>query len=117
MQAAKNKLLELRKKNNLTQPKMAEMLNMSASTYNKYKTNPGRMKDDLKQHIANTFHIPVSELMPENGNAIFENGNTNNGNGAVSAQHYYHVPKELLDSIVEQQKALTMLLEKMAAKL
>jgi transcriptional regulator with XRE-family HTH domain len=117
MQAAKNKLLELRKKNNLTQNEMADLLNMGGSTYNKYELNPGRMKDDLKQHIANTFNIPVSELMPENGNAIFENGSTNNGNGIVNAQHYYHVPKELLDSVIEQQKALTLLLEKMAAKI
>ncbi len=62
------------------------------------------MKDNLKQHVANAFHIPVSERMPKIGNAIFENGITNNGNGVVNAKHYYHVPIELLENIVEQQK-------------
>lgn len=114
---AKSKLLKLRENLNFTQDEMAQKLNMSQSTYSNYENYPLRMKDDVKQHIANTFNFPVEDLMPGGGDAVFENGSINNGSFVVNAQHYYHVPKELLDNWLEQQKILGTLFEKLVAKM
>jgi transcriptional regulator with XRE-family HTH domain len=113
----KSKLLKLRENLNFTQDEMAQKLNMSQSTYSNYENYPSRMKDDVKKHIANTFNFPVEDLMPGGGDAVFENGSINNGSFVVNAQNYYHVPKELMDNWLNQQKTLATLIEKLTDKI
>lgn len=56
-------------------------------------------------------------LQTEGTNVTFNEGSVNNGStGFIQAQNYYAVPKDVVDIILKQQKALGTVLQKIADK-
>lgn len=68
--------------------------------------------------MSEEFKISADWLLQTEGTQVtFQQGSINNGStGFVQAQHYYAVPKDLMDSVLQQQKILEQLLQKFAEK-
>ncbi|HLK26944.1 MAG TPA: helix-turn-helix transcriptional regulator [Puia sp.] len=113
------KLKAIRKENKLTQEQMAEKLHMSQPAYNKYENDKSSPSADLLKKISEVFNISADELLNYvgNNNAHFENGSTNQGNEIAYTNTYYTIPKEQFDLLLENQKQLASLIEKISAKL
>ena len=65
-----NKILELRKKNNLSQEELAEKVGVARQTISKWEL--GETAPDIKQakHLANIFNVSVDELVDANSESI-----------------------------------------------
>ncbi len=58
-----NNLIKLRKRKNITQMELAEILGVSYSTIAMYETNKRQPRMDVVVKIANYFDVPISELI------------------------------------------------------
>ena len=64
-------LMRIRKENNLTQVKMAEILNMDYSTYNKKENGKSKFDSDEMFLISCLFDKPMDEIfLPTNSNVV-----------------------------------------------
>lgn len=114
----RSKLTLLREQKGLSQQKLASLIFAEQSTLSKYENNQLHMSDDTRQLLAQALGVAAEEITQGTVvNTHFENGSIAQGNGIGHIEHYYHVPKELLDSMVAQQNALTSILKTMAEKL
>ena len=59
-----------RAKNGYTQDKVAELLNVSRTTYNDYEVNPQKVKVETYMKIAELFHCQLSDFFVENDVAL-----------------------------------------------
>lgn len=107
-----NKLREIRKQYNLVQKDMCEKLSMDQSTYSRYETDERLPTMDIVNRVADTFNVSLDWLMQsESKTVIFENGSTNHG--VVQTEHYYAVPKDVIETMLHQQQQTTTLLNNM----
>jgi len=117
-----NKLKQLRRQNDLTQLQMSEKQHMEQSNYSRYERDKTIPTADVIMRVANIFKVEPDWLMQPDGAQInFETGSINNGNGAVinlEQQHNsYSIPQEMLDMLMNQQKLLAALMQKLMEKL
>lgn len=116
-----NKLKQLRRQNDLSQQQMSEKLHIEQSTYSRYETGKAVPNGDIIMRVANIFNVTPDWLMqPENNHITFEGGSANNVTAVINQgtqQNIYYVPKEMMDSLINQQKLLVELLQKLMDKL
>ena len=58
----KNRIKELRQKNNLTLRALGEKIKMSSSRLSQYETEKRKPKEETLQRLADYFHVPVAYL-------------------------------------------------------
>jgi transcriptional regulator with XRE-family HTH domain len=113
-----DKLKQLRYSNRLTQQQMSHRLNMEQSNYSKYENNKIAPTADMINRVVSEFKVSSDWLLqPDANHVTFEDGSINNGAVICQNENYYAVPKDLMDTFLEQQKALTSLLQKVLEKL
>ena len=111
-----SKLKQLRKQNNLTQLQMSEKLHMEQSNYSRYETDKTIPTADIIMRIAGAFNVTSDWLMqPDNTQIHFESGSSNQGS-VINNGTNYSVPKDVLDMLINQQKLLAELLQKLLEK-
>jgi transcriptional regulator with XRE-family HTH domain len=107
-----SKLREIRKQHNLVQKDMCERLSMDQSTYSRYETDERLPTMDIVNRVAETFNVGLDWLMQSDSKTvIFENGSANHG--IVQTEHYYAVPKDIIETLLQQQQHTTTLLNNM----
>jgi transcriptional regulator with XRE-family HTH domain len=112
------RLKKIRRESNKSQAEMAEILFMEQSTYSKYETGKIIPNTDMLQRISEKFSVDIAWLLSDDGNDVhFENGSVNNGNGLVNAENFYSIPKEIIDSVLQQQQLLQALSQDILARL
>jgi transcriptional regulator with XRE-family HTH domain len=105
------RLKKLRKDLGLNQIQMSERLNIHQTTYSKYETNNQDLNLSLLQRLKDEFDVDPNEfIITNNKNVHFENGSVVQGNVLVHSENYYAVPKDVLDSIIENQQNITQLI-------
>ena len=105
------KLKEIRKERLLNQEQMSDLLSMEQPTYSRYETDKNSPSLDLITRVVEVFGVSFEWLMQGNGATInFENGT--HTIGAVHADNYYAIPKDVIDTLLSQQKMLGILLQK-----
>lgn len=105
------KLKEIRKVKHLNQEQMSQLLNMEQSSYSRYETDKTIPSLEVIKRAAEVFDVSFEWLIQGNGTTInFENGTHNIG--AVHADNYYAVPKDIVETLINQQKMLGDLLQK-----
>ena len=113
-----SKLTSLRLQKGFSQQELAALIFVEQSTLSKYEKNQRTMPPEKLDRLAEVLNVKLADIAEGNQcNSYFENGSTVNGTDVVHAQHYYQVPKELLDTILSQQQALTEALKLMVERL
>lgn len=109
------KLKKIRKEKNLNQGQMSELLNMEQSSYSRYETDKTFPSLDVIKRAAEVFDVSVEWLIK--GNSTSTNFyNFTNGVNTVRTDNYYAIPKDVIDTLVNQQKMLGDLLQKVLEK-
>lgn len=105
------KLKEIRKQHNLTQKNMGEKLMLEQSTYSRYESGMSNPNIDIINRVVETFGVTLQSLMQsDDKSVIFETGSSNNGFVNSDNGTYISVPKDVLDTLAEQQKNIAVLL-------
>jgi len=113
-----SKLTSLRLQKGFSQQELAALIFVEQSTLSKYEKNQRTMPPEKLHRLAEVLNVKPADIAEGNQcNSYVENGSTVNGTDVVHAQHYYQVPKELLDTILSQQQALTEALKLMVERL
>lgn len=101
----KIKLSEARKNKNISQEKMASILSMNVSNYNRREKGIAKITTEQWRKIADALEVSLEEIYEadETMLSIFNDNST----GGTSFLNYYHIPF----SIWETQKKYTKKLE------
>jgi transcriptional regulator with XRE-family HTH domain len=99
------KLKRIRKEKHLNQGQMCELLNMEQSSYSRYETDKTFPSLDVIKRAAEVFDVSVEWLIRGNSTATNFN-NCTSGVDAVRADNYYAIPKDVIDTLLNQQKML-----------
>lgn len=96
---------KLRKLNDLTQPTMAELLNVSTSTYSRMENGESGIDATLLPKIAETFKIPIEWLFQEVGSTILHNPTQHNaGTGIMVQQGMADGERQQYERIIASQQ-------------
>lgn len=113
-----NKLKKLRLSRNLSQYEMSKLLHTEQSNYSKYETDKVLPSLDIIKLVMREFNVTSDWLLDsDNNNVSFQEGSINNGAGIVKSVNYNNIPKDIIDTILSQQKSLELLLGKLIEKL
>lgn len=86
------KIRFLRQQRDLTQEKIAELLDLTPQAYSKIEQGKTRLNIERIQQIANIFNIDITDLITNDGNSIFMllNGDFNSDNGSNNKAIIYN---------------------------
>ena len=103
--ATKLKMIRISKKQ--LQEDMAEELHTSKSAISRYETGEQQPDEIFINKVAEVYNINKEWLTSaDNDNFIFESGSLPNNSGTIANYGTnYQFPKDLLDTILEQQKS------------
>lgn len=95
----KTRLIEARKRRNVSQEKMADILCMDVSNYNRREKGTAKISVQEWQKIAETLEVPLEEIYEneESMVMIFNDNAVGNGNGII-VNNNYNIPLSLLES-------------------
>jgi transcriptional regulator with XRE-family HTH domain len=113
------KLKAIRKEKKLTQEQMADKLHMSQPAYNKYEHGKTIPSADLLKKISEAFHISADELLNyvADNNVHLKIKSVEPRNEIADSNNYYTIPKEQFDLLLENQRRLAVLLDKISSRL
>ena len=102
------KLIDLRDKKKLTQPEIAELLNISQSAYNKWESDKSKPSMENLIKLCEFHNVDMQELLEGVSNVA-----TNNKlkNSFINSHNINLVSPDLISIILENQKSITQLLE------
>lgn len=113
-----DRLKKIRQSHHFTQTEMSKKLHMEQSNYSKYENNKAVPAAHIINRICSEFKVSADWLLcsePETDSLLKENKKSNLT--VTQSEHYYYVPKKLLDAYLKQQQLLESLLEKTFKKL
>ncbi len=82
-----HKLFAIREERKLNQLEMAELLNLTPSSYSRLERGETSVELEQLVQYAKTLNIPIQELMPE---ILSINSNSANGQGGLVFGNYYN---------------------------
>lgn len=88
---------------------IADMLNISESTYRRIENDKARVDISMLDKFAEIFEVPIYELLPEKQSHY--NYSQNGGVGFVFASTFNHVSEKLIEQYEERIKELQAILE------
>ncbi|MBS1666704.1 MAG: helix-turn-helix transcriptional regulator [Bacteroidetes bacterium] len=105
--------------NHLTQEQMGQRLHMSQSAYCKYENDKTPPSVGLLKNISEEFNIKMDELLShiDNENVHFEIDKAIVDNANPRENHDFTPPKEKLEMLLENQKKLNSLIERILNKI
>lgn len=95
---ATSKLKEIRERNQLSQPEMAERLHMSQSAYSQLEMGKTSLKKEVIVMLIQEFGEDAAEILDSNGITLNVNAENNTING-TGAKQFYNYPPDLLKNI------------------
>lgn len=101
----REKLLELRKKNGLSQEDLAIELNVSQSTISNYEKGLTFPDVSILERYAMYFDIPITDLLNKDTKIVYNYQNSGGENA-------YQIIKNSNEELIEQQKETISLLQK-----
>ncbi len=112
-------LKSIRIAKHLTQDEMCKVLNMSQSAYNKYENEKTIPPADLIKKVSREFHISTDELLREvkDDEIDLKDDSMDHQNLTDDRKDMCIIPKEFLNSILEQQQLLFVLLKDILGKI
>lgn len=100
----REKLLELRKKNGLSQEDLAIELNVSQSTISNYEKGLTFPDVPILERYAMYFDIPITDLLNKDTKIVYNYQNSGGENA-------YQIIKNSNDEVIEQQREIISLLK------
>ncbi len=111
------KLKQIRKQQQLSQEEMCDKLLMDQPTYSRYETNKSTPTWDIIKRVVDIFNVSFEWLFQtDSKTVIFESGSTNHID-VVQTDNYYAIPKEVIDTMLQQQLSNNLLLQLVVDKL
>jgi len=95
----KTKLIEARKRRNISQERMADILSMDVSNYNRREKGTAKISLPEWQKIAEVLEVPIEDIFENEESLvfIFNDNSTGNGNG-IGNTNNYNIPLSLWES-------------------
>ena len=93
----KTKLIEVRKRKNISQEKMANVLCMDVSNYNRREKGTAKISLQEWQKIADTLDVPLEEVYENEESLVFIFNDNSTGNGNIVSNNY-NIPLSLWES-------------------
>ncbi|MCU7614941.1 helix-turn-helix transcriptional regulator [Chryseobacterium sp. GMJ5] len=114
----KTKLIEVRKRKNMSQEKMADILCMDVSNYNRREKGTAKISLQEWQKIAETLEIPLEEIYENEESLvfIFNDNSTGNGNGVGNINNY-NIPLSIWESQKKYIEKLEAEIESLKAEI
>jgi transcriptional regulator with XRE-family HTH domain len=112
----KTKLIETRKRKNISQEKMADILCMDVSNYNRREKGTAKISLPEWQKIAEILDVPFEEVYENEEGLVFIFNDNSTGNGIVNTNNY-NIPLSLWESQKKYIEKLEAEIEDLKAKL
>lgn len=114
----KTKLIEARKRRNVSQEKMADLLCMDVSNYNRREKGTSKLSIQEWQKIAENLEVPLEEIYENEESLvlIFNDNAVGNGNGIVVSNNY-NIPLSLWESQKKYIEKLEAEIEELKARI
>ncbi len=114
----KTKLIEARKRRNVSQEKMADLLCMDVSNYNRREKGTSKISIQEWQKIAENLEVPLEEIYENEESLvlIFNDNAVGNGNGIVVSNNY-NIPLSLWESQKKYIEKLEAEIEELKARI
>ncbi|WBV51713.1 helix-turn-helix transcriptional regulator [Chryseobacterium gambrini] len=93
----KTKLIEARKRRNISQERMADILSMDVSNYNRREKGTAKISLSECQKIAEVLEVPFEEVYENEESLVFIFNDNSTGNGIVNTNNY-NIPLSLWES-------------------
>jgi len=93
----KTKLIEARKRRNISQERMADILSMDVSNYNRREKGTAKISLSEWQKIAEVLEVPFEEVYENEESLVFIFNDNSTGNGIVNTNNY-NIPLSLWES-------------------
>jgi transcriptional regulator with XRE-family HTH domain len=109
------RLFTAREERKLTQAEMAEMLNVSPSTYARIERNETSLEIDTIANFAKTLQIPIQEFLPDTisvNNSSLDNNQNAQSLVLGNIYNYNYSDKEIESEIKLKDKEIEFLKEK-----
>lgn len=114
----KTKLIETRKRKNISQEKMADILCMDVSNYNRREKGTAKISLPEWQKIAETLEVPIEDIFEnEESMVIIFNDNSMGTGYGVGVVNNYNIPLSLWESQKKYIEKLEAEIEDLKAKL
>lgn len=104
------KIKSLREANDLSQEKMAELMNMSKNSYGKLERGEVEITVRKLKKIASIFNVEISELINEKSVFCYIGDNSNYASNSTS--HYSVVSDEMVKEIIQSKNEMIEQLKK-----
>ncbi|MDO3424823.1 helix-turn-helix transcriptional regulator [Chryseobacterium sp. APV1] len=108
----KTKLIEARKRRNISQERMADILSMDVSNYNRREKGTAKISLSEWQKIAEVLEVPFEEVYENEESLVFIFNDNSTGNGIVNTNNYniplslWESQKKYIDKLEEEIEAL-----------
>lgn len=112
----KTKLIETRKRKNISQEKMADILCMDVSNYNRREKGTAKISLQEWQKIADTLQVPLDEIYENEESLIFIFNDNATGNGNIVSNNY-NIPVSMWESQKKYIEKLEAEIESLKAML
>jgi transcriptional regulator with XRE-family HTH domain len=110
-----HRLFTAREERKLTQAEMAELLNVSPSTYARIERNETSLEIDIIANIAKTLQIPIQEFLPDTisvNNSSLDNNQNAQSLVLGNIYNYNYSDKEIESEMKLKDKEIEFLKEK-----
>ncbi len=111
------RLFTAREERKLTQAEMADLLNVSPSTYARIERNETSLEIDTIANIAKTLQIPIQEFLPDTisvSNSSHQNNQNAQGLVLGNIYNYNYSDKDLESEMKVKDKEIEFLKEKIS---
>lgn len=112
----KTKLIEVRKRKNMSQEKMADILCMDVSNYNRREKGTAKISSEEWQKIAEVLDVPLEDIYEADEKMIFIFNDNSTGNGNI-VNNNYNIPLSIWESQKKYIEKLEAEIESLKAEI
>ncbi|GAA5093775.1 hypothetical protein GCM10023210_24760 [Chryseobacterium ginsengisoli] len=113
----KTKLIETRKRKNISQEKMADILCIDVSNYNRREKGTAKISLQEWQKIAETLDVSLGDIYEADENMVFIFNDNEHATGNIVNNNNYNIPLSLWESQKKYIEKLEAEIEDLKAKI
>lgn len=112
----KTKLIEVRKRKNITQEKIADILCMDVSNYNRREKGTSKISMHEWQKISEVLDVPLDDIYESDESLVFIFNDNATGNGNIVSNNY-NIPLSVWETQKKYIEKLEAEIEMLKAKI
>ena len=105
------RIKHLREQRNYSQDYVASKLSISQRAYSKIETGETNLSVDKLLKIAEVLEMSLNKILDMDGNAVYNNFHTHNGEGIVMQKTYKERENDLVDQLLKSKDEQIALLK------